>query len=99
MEMWSARLTSSANCSDFLPNPDSRLTETDLYWRESPPPRTSQRNPERQRQSGRLLASCQPRDSWHSFSADQLRFPWSVWLSSGFPIWPTYASVLSEPDP
>jgi hypothetical protein len=44
MEMWSAKLTSSAHCSDFLPNPDSRLTETDLYWRESPPPRTSQRN-------------------------------------------------------
>jgi hypothetical protein len=44
MEMWSARLTSSAHCSDFLPNPDSLLTETDLYWRESPPPRTSQRN-------------------------------------------------------
>src|SRR5258708_28713233 len=43
--MWSAKLTSSANCSDFLPNPDSRLTETDLYWPESPPPRTSQRNP------------------------------------------------------
>src|SRR5260370_37749225 len=44
MEMWSAKLTSSANCSDFLPNPDSRLT--DLYWPESSPPRTSQRNPE-----------------------------------------------------
>src|SRR5260370_33538312 len=42
MEMWSAKLTSSANCSDFLPNPDSRLT--DLYWPESSPPRTSQRN-------------------------------------------------------
>ena len=27
MEMWSAKLTSSANCSDFLPNPDSRLTD------------------------------------------------------------------------
>src|SRR5260370_10273541 len=27
--MWSAKPTSSANCSDFLPNPDSRLT--DLY--------------------------------------------------------------------
>ncbi len=34
MEMWSDKLTSSAHCSDFLPNPDSRLTETDLYWRE-----------------------------------------------------------------
>src|SRR5260370_36704286 len=45
MEMWSAKLTSSAHCSDFLPNPDSRSTETDLYWRESPPLRTSQRNP------------------------------------------------------
>src|SRR5260370_30256982 len=42
MEMWSAKLTSSANCSDFLPNPDSSLT--DLYWPESPSPRTSQRN-------------------------------------------------------
>src|SRR6266849_4728951 len=41
--MRSAKLTSSASCSDFLPNPDSRLT--DLYWPESPPPRTSQRNP------------------------------------------------------
>src|SRR5260370_32862566 len=46
MEMWWATLPSSAICSDFLPNPDSRLTETDLYWRESPPPRTSQRNPQ-----------------------------------------------------
>ena len=40
--MRSAKLTSSASCSDSLPNPDSRLT--DLYWPESPPPRTSQRN-------------------------------------------------------
>src|SRR5260370_1056757 len=56
MEMWSARLTSSANCSDFLPNPDSRLTETDLYWRESPPPRTSQRNRLLDEQQRRLYA-------------------------------------------
>src|SRR5260370_1772478 len=56
MEMWWARLHSSANCSDFLPNPDSRLTETDLYWRESPPPRTSQRN------RGEVLAPGSPAD-------------------------------------
>src|ERR1700730_19343801 len=41
--MRSAKLTSSASCSDSPPNPDLRLT--DLYWPESPPPRTSQRNP------------------------------------------------------
>src|SRR5260370_14984499 len=33
----------TASCLDSLPNPDSHLT--DLYWPESPPPRTSQRNP------------------------------------------------------
>jgi transposase-like protein len=41
-EMCSAKRTSSASCSDSLPNPDSRLTG--LYCPGSPPSRTSQRN-------------------------------------------------------
>src|SRR5580704_17030939 len=40
--MRSAKRTSSASCSDCLPNPDSRLNG--LYWPGSPPSRTSQRN-------------------------------------------------------
>src|SRR5438093_9705310 len=41
--MRSAKLNSSASCSASPPNPDSRVT--DVHLPESPPHRTSQRNP------------------------------------------------------